>query len=314
VRNILYSSILQGVNQIAVLRRWESVVSLASLAAAALALLFNGGLLGAVTAAQAGSLGAVLINRRLSMACTPASAWIQRIDTSKQLPREIWSSAWRSGVGVVMTLGVTQGSGILYAQMASPTQVASFLLAQRVMQIISALSMVPFYTKIPELARLYVDRKRKEIVALSRRGMAFTNWMFAASVFSAWLALPPLLRYIGSPTTFPQDGIWWSMATALALHRVGAMYIQTYSVTNHIVWHVADGVSSLIIVAASVPLYATFGVIGLPLAWIAGYLLFYVPYSTYLSVSAFPPAKLMSELLSNAFPVVVVASILLYVL
>lgn len=309
VYNILYASVLQGINQIALLRRWEILTNLVSIGGAIAALSCGFGLLGMVVMTNAGTLLGVFVNRRLCRSCTPPSVWTQQTLNDPSLPSQIWSTSWRSGLGVMMTFGVIQGSGIIYAQVAPPMQVASFLFTQRLLQIISSMVQVPFYTRIPTLARLYAERQTERIIGISRTGMVFSNWLLVGIVIAGWLVMPPLMRHIGSDMEPPSAALWWSMSMALLLERSGAMYLQTYSITNHIVWHVANGVSGLLMLFASVPMYARFGALGIPFAWIFGYACFYFPYSAYVSVKAFPPRNFGRDFWATGLPLLVVTSL-----
>lgn len=313
VHNVMNVSILQGMNLIPVLRRWEIVTGLASTCCAIAALLLDFGLLGLVITVQAGWVAAAWINRRLVMRCTPKQAWLEHAHFRTKLPPDIWAASWRSGLGVAMTYGVLQASGVVYAQFGAPREVTSFLFTQRVMQAISMVVQVPFYTRIPMLSRLYAEGRRDQIVLVSRAAMGQSNWLLVLAVMCGWLLVPLLLAHIGSATQPPADALWWAMGTALLLERTGAMYLQTYSITNHIVWHVANGFAGLLMMAASAPLYLVYGGPGLALAWVVGYAFFYLPYSAYISVKAFPPRDKWREFWVNGLPVVIMGGLLFMV-
>jgi len=63
------------------------------------------------------------------------------------------------------------------------------------------------------------------------------------------------------------------------------MHLQLYSTTNHIVWHISNGITGALFMAcansASGLEWYAFGT-----AYIAAYLLFYVPYNVRLSYQA----------------------------
>jgi hypothetical protein len=69
--------------------------------------------------------------------------------------------------------------------------------------------------------------------------------------------------------------------------RFGAMHIQLYSTTNHIIWHLANGISGIIYIALVLPLYILFGVYAFPLGQIIANLMFYDWYSIKHSKDAF---------------------------
>ena len=66
IRGNIYSAYLQGINQIALLRRWEAITSLGAIITSFLVLILGGKLLGLVIAHQGWQLLNILRNRWLS--------------------------------------------------------------------------------------------------------------------------------------------------------------------------------------------------------------------------------------------------------
>ena len=64
------------------------------------------------------------------------------------------------------------------------------------------------------------------------------------------------------------------------------MHIQLYSTTNHIIWHIANGVSGIIYIIVAFVLYPYIGVFAFPVGMIAGYIGFYAWYSAGYSYRA----------------------------
>jgi uncharacterized membrane protein YdcZ (DUF606 family) len=95
------------------------------------------------------------------------------------------------------------------------------------------------------------------------------------------------LRLIHSKTAFVSPTIWLLTCCAFFLERLGAMYLQLYSTTNHIVWHIANGVTGTIMLALALLLYPHWGVLAFPAAMLAAYLSFYTWYAIRLSAQAF---------------------------
>ena len=80
------------------------------------------------------------------------------------------------------------------------------------------------------------------------------------------------------------------------------MHMQLCSITNVVVWHIANGAAGLVMLVV-IPLgYSRYGLIGFPLGIMAGYLLVYVPYSMYKSYQAFNLSALSIDLPANLLP------------
>jgi len=283
-----YSSYLQGTNKIALVRRWETLTSLGGITSSFLVLILGGGLLGLVVANQTWLLINVVLNRWLARSVENG---MMRSLVYEPFSREVfdavWPSAWRSGVGILMSYGLIQASGIIYAQIGATASVASYLLGLRFIQIVSQFSQAPFYSKTPALARLYAEGKRDELVQIAQRGMRLSHWTYVLGFGTVGLIVEPFLRYIGSNASFPDPLLWSLLGLAFFVERFGAMHIQLYSSTNNIIWHIANGVAGVIYLSVSFGLLQYIGVYAFPVGVIAGYLGFYSWFSAKHSYKAF---------------------------
>ena len=288
LRGNIYSAYLQGTNYIALLRRWEAITSLGAIVTSFLVLILGGKLLGLVVAHQGWQLLNILRNRWLSRVVEDGHFKnFSKRKQNKKVFDAVWPSAWRSGVGHFMTYGLIQASGILYAQVGTVASIASYLLALRLIQTVSQFSQAPFYSKLPVFARLFAENKRSAVVALAKRGMRLSYWCYVAGFIGLGIAGEPLLKFIGSNADFPDSLLWSLLGLAFFVERYGAMHLQLYSITNHIIWHIANGVSGIIYIFVSLIIFQFIGVYAFPVGIIAGYLGFYSWYSAIHSYRAF---------------------------
>jgi len=288
LRGNVYSAYLQGVNQIVVLRRVETFSSLGATFFSFLILVLGGGLLGLVIANQ-GCLAVNILQNRWLCNFIHDGRFRQFRDNSidRDVFEAVWPSAWRSGLGVFMASGFVQASGVIYAQVGSAAGVASYLLALRLIQTVSQFSQAPFYSKLPVLARLRSEGKLDEQVRLAQRGMSLAYWAYVAGFVGLGFLAQPLLTLIGSNAKFATPLLWSLMGIGFFIERYGAMHIQLYSTTNHIIWHTANGVSGIICILVSLVLFNQVGVYAFPIAVIVGYLSFYSWYSAWHSYRAY---------------------------
>lgn len=303
LRSGMYSTYLQGAEQIALYRRWEILIGIVSASVGCVILIAGGGLLEIVVSTQIGVLVNAWVNRKLAISVSSPEEWTQRPIVDKSVMDAVWPAAWRSGIGVLMSAGVIQGTGVMYAQLSSPEESAPYLLALRLIQTIRTFANVPFYTRLPNLAKLYAEGRMERSVEIARIGMHWTNWMVLAGVLGVGLFGEALLELINSKTSFVALAIWGMLGLAILVERVGAMHLQLYSTTNHVVWHIANGVSGIIMLTAIPFAYERFGVLGFPLGILIGYVTFYVPYSMRLSYRAFKLRITDMDLSASVIPV-----------
>ena len=304
LRSLMYWAFLHGSERTAVLRRAEMAVGLVSLAASCGVLLTGGGLLGLACMHLAAAAAGYAVNRSLALRLAPPGAWSGPASIERETMRTVAPAAWRSGLGASITYGVIQGSGVFYAQLATPAEVASYLLALRLMQMMSEVCSVPFSARLPVLARLYADERRAELVATAAHGMRWANWLLVGGIAVLGVAGEGLLALLGGRTSFVPGEIWWLLGTAVLVERIGTMHLDLTSTTNRVVLHIANGVSGLVMIAAMALGYRWLGVAGLPLGMLAGYAGFYTPFGLWHSYRAFGLGAGRFDLAASAAPLV----------
>ncbi len=281
-----YGAALQGMDQVAVLRRWEVATGLGQLACSIVVLALGGGLFELVAAYYLWVPVAAVRNRMLLRRLHPELFTPPAVAQGDVL-RVMWPATWRSGLGVLMSHGLIQLSGVVYTQMAPAAEAAAYLVALRVVMLISQFSQAPFYSKLPRLAELQAAAQQPAQLRLAQRGMRLAYWVFVAGVLAVAMLAEPALRAVGSQTPFVPPGVWALMSLAFFAERFGAMHLQLYSLTNHIVWHIANGITGLIMVAVALALHSRLGAYALPAAMLLAYAGFYCIYSAAHTRSAF---------------------------
>ena len=283
-----YISYLTGTNHIAVLRRWEIYSAIGTALSSVVVLKAGGGLISLVCSQQIWVVINILRNRYLSNQVEDGRFKRFRADkTNEHIMRAVWPSAWRSSLGIIMSFGAVQASGLIYAQLGATSRVATYLIGLRLIQALSSFSQAPFYSKLPVLASLRADGAVSKQIAIAKRGMAMSYWTYALGFIFLSILGAPLLKFIGSHADFPDSTLWTLMGLAMFAERYGAMHIQLYSTTNHIIWHIANGITGTIYLLSSFILYPFVGVYAFPIGMIIGYTFFFSWYSASHSYGAF---------------------------
>lgn len=285
----LYSSYLQGINNIPLLRRWESFSNLISILFSCIVLIFSPTLLNLVLANQFGLIILFFILIKVSYK-SPFGLLFKKkhfLYYNRDVIRSIWPSTWRSGLGIITSFGLTQSTGIFYAQIGNSGAVASYLLGLRLIRMINQFSAAPFYSKIPALNGLYVKNDIKKLVNFAQRGMFIAYLSYVFPFFILGIFGEFLTRLFNSNADFPSVILWILLGFAFFLERLGAMHIQLYSVTNKIIWHKANGITGIINALFIIIFYKYFEVYTFPAAMIVSYISFYCWYSINISIKKF---------------------------
>lgn len=290
LRGNSFAAYLQGSDRIALVKRWETFTSLGGALTSIIVLLLGGRLLALAIAVQSWS---VINALRDWLLCRR----VQREQFGHPIPLHpandpsvlsvVWPAAWRSAVGIGMSRGVVYASGLVYAQIADASSLASYLLAIRLVTAVSEVSQAPFYSKLPRLAQLISTGRQEEMVALARKGMALAFWAFVVPFVAIGVSGPTLIRMIHSHAPFAPQLLWSLIGVAFFLERYGAMHLQLYSTTNHIVWHIANGVSGALNISVIWLLFPIIGVYAFPAGLIISLLGFYCWYSARYSYKTF---------------------------
>ncbi|MFC3714910.1 hypothetical protein ACFONC_01905 [Luteimonas soli] len=285
-----YASFLIGANRIALQKRWEASVTAASLAAQGVAILAGFGLLGLVLAAQAGVLLQVLVNWILARHVA-AGRVVRRADhdiSRKLLIQAMWPATWRTAVGAVMSLGLSQGMAVAAANMLAAAEAAGVQVALRIMQVISQVSQAPFYTRIPEFNRAQAASAPTHLTGNAGIAMRTSLWIFVAGALVADLVVPRIFVLIGSQTHFPDEPFWLFLTFAVFFERFGGMHVQLVLTTNRAISHLTNGVAAAAWVSAFVLLFPLYGALALPISMLIAYAGFFAVLSAFFSHSAHP--------------------------
>lgn len=288
LRGSIFMTYLEGINQIALVRRWDALFGLFGIASNFIVLIFFGNLISLVISSQFWFLANIPRNYFLckSVANGVFTTFTLTASFDPSIFAVVWESAWKSIVGTLMSVGVVQFSNLLYAQIGTSAAMASYLLGFNLLKQLSTFSQAPFYSKLPLLARLRKQGKIKELKRIASRGMFLTYWFFLFGAISMGLFGEVILIKLGSNADFPTTLLWSTLALGFLLERFGALHIQLYSTTNHIIWHVANGISGLIYLTIAFVALKSIDVYAFPCALIASNLLFYSWYSAKFSLKS----------------------------
>lgn len=291
---------LQGVDRIAVLRRAEAVWTSVGLVCSATVAGSGGGIFATIAVYQTFAACNVLWNLRVARRLFDGRLNNLPNVLDREIFASVWPPAWRSGLGVLMSNGVVQATGLIYAQLGAAVEVASYLLAIRFITAIVQFSQAPFYSKLPGMAREYARNDLAAVMAIANRGMRRSYFVYACGVIGVGLTVGPMLQLMQTRTPFVVPALWGALAIAFFLERLGAMNMQLYSLSNHIIWHIANGITGSLYIVLCLASVKTLGTWAFPLSMIVAYLACYTTCSLYMSYRLFHLPPLRQELASGA--------------
>lgn len=298
------TSVLTGFDRVADTRRRDAIVGAFQLTTAAIVALAGGKLLAIVSVYSVWLVLLYILNRQQARALGATPPKLHEAAEGDILTA-VWPAAWRSGVGILMSAGIIQASGLVYAQFATPAAAAAYLLALRAMTAASQISQAPFYSKLPALAQLRAKQRNDDLLRLATRGMVLAQWAFVAAALGVVFVAPSLLRLIGSSVSLPGFSMLALLSAAFFAERYSAMHIQLYSLTNHIVWHIANGATGLLMIGFFFALRPFIGELAIPAAMLVAYGGFCAWYASRLSLKSLQVGRWDFEWRTTAAPMLV---------
>jgi len=286
-----YVAILQGMKKIADNQRIMMISSVLATFTASVALFFDANLLLVIFLYQGITACSVFLNRKLVTThfniCEPSNVNKLSSDSLRDienLKQAVFSSAWKSAIGILMSVGLIHLSGIAAANYLPPADAVMYLLALQLVRAISSFSQAPFYTKIPQLAEYYANNNINELKKLSFNSELTSLVFFSIACLLVGISFPFIEKIFSFNATLPSNFLWFLLSLGILIERAGAMHIQIYSLTNNIIWHYVNGITGMSMIILFMLFITVQGVIAFPLALLISYSLFYFPISSYFAV------------------------------
>ncbi len=311
-----FIALLNGMDKVALVQKWQMISSFFGVVASSIALLVSKSLLLGISIFYFSYLGNFFINMLLVKKYykRPKVSLDQKL-LSNLIKKTIFPTAWKSGLGIAMSLGIIQLSNIIVAKIESALNASSYMVALQIIRAISSFAQAPFYSRLPYFAQLYSKGHIKDLIELSIQRVKYSLIVFIFMFFFIGIFGSYLLGILDSKTNFVDSTMWILIGLAFFLERVGAMNLQLYTLSNHIVWHIANGITGIIMIITAFLLYHYFGLYGLPIAMILSYSGFYVPYTTKKMLTEFPTyLQETKSIIWQMFTIFVMCSALIFII
>jgi O-antigen/teichoic acid export membrane protein len=260
----LYSGLLQGLNEIALLNGIQLVCGILRVVASCILLAAEFKVLALMLAALAVMLVQVVWTRWAFF--RPQNPWITILPQTIRFDRliffKIWPSTWRTGVIVIGGYFITQGASMVATQLSDPALIASYLLTAKVYSVLGSMATVPLNVLLPQITYLRAKKMTKAIQQLiaSRILPVLIVLTFMAAMAS--IVGNPVLGYFGSPVRLIEGPTAWLLTIWVVLEAHHVFHSNVYSTTNHLPFVVLSLTSGLLIVSLGV-LVAPWGVMWL---------------------------------------------------
>lgn len=288
IRGSVFAIYIQGLNKVALLKKWDGIFGICQILSNATVIYIGGNLLMLVLSNLFWMIVVIPRNKFIALQLEKGAmlSFKKKVEYDPVILKVVWSSAWRSGLGSLMVMGLLRLSNIVYAQFAESYRVASYLVSYDLLKQLSRFSQAPIYSKLPLLAKLRYEGDIERLKLITNRGMKFCLWIIVFGAILGYIALPNLLEFTDSNIKLVEPLLWSLIAIAMLVERYVGIHTQIYSTTNHIIWHITSAITGVLYIIFVVAGFHWLDVYILPLAIIIANLCFSAWYVGKLSYNS----------------------------
>ncbi|MBI2259910.1 MAG: hypothetical protein HYU67_13555 [Flavobacteriia bacterium] len=299
----VYYNYIEGLGKVAIVRRIESFFKIGTIFSLfAVLIIFNNILSLSIVIGIGYILNTVRNSYLSNRIFDNKKKQFKETEFNFQFFKEIWKPAWKTGLSGIFSIGLINFSSIIFAQVGTPSVVASYMFAIRIITEIRMFSNAPFYSKLPLLSKLNAQNKKVEFIKVAIGGINKSHFTFIISVILVNIFIKTILLTINSQISFVDTKLWFLICFAYYFHLYGAFHLQLYSTNNKIIAHIADFVSGIIFVLTSYFLFPFLGIYTLPIGMLCAYLGFYSWFTAYKSLNSLNMSFLQFERKTSFLP------------
>jgi len=261
-----FDSVIIGTNNVVLINRWDLLNGILSVIASLVIVFFKLSIL--FLSVNLLFFALVLVIRDYFLErkiCNGKFKEYKFFSFDKEIFKWCWGPTWRSGLLIMLTTGVTQATGFIYAHYSSAANLAAYLLTLKLITTVSQFSQAPFYSKLPVFNGLRIKGNIDELISRTSDAMKKVLIVFVIGAGGLILLGNPILKLIHSRSQLIENHILILMCFVWLLERNHAMHAQIYITTNKIPFVLSTIVTSILNISLVVLWLPVFGVIAFPL-------------------------------------------------
>lgn len=274
-----YISFISGVNEVALLRRWEGFIIYCQIISSILVLILFENFFLLVLNNQfwvlVGIVNTYLLQKRILKKHLKNLQYNLVHIEKKSFLLQVFSPAWKSGLGTLSSYGLNQFSSLVLVDFLVEDDLVVYLISFRFITIISEFSRAPFYAKLPYFGQQYQSNTRGNLLKIVKRSIDLSIAIAVICLVFVTVLGNFSLELIQSNVKNLDYTLWFLLSINIVLERLGAMHFQLHSLSNKVVWHKANIIYGLIFIAISIATINQLGLYSIPVAMLAGNIFYY---------------------------------------
>lgn len=154
---------------------------------------------------------------------------------SRSVIRWAWPPLWKGLAGHLANTGLTHFSGIIITSWHNPALVASYLLAVRMITVVTQLAEVPFVSHLPRLSRLLASGDREKLARITQHKVAVGMFLTVSGVMAGGWVMQPLLSWLSASSLIMPLEAWLLLGLLAAGRKFNEFCLGICALGNHII-------------------------------------------------------------------------------
>lgn len=263
----IYQIYLLGVNKVSLVNRIITLGNLLGIIIVVLVSIYAAGLFSIFLVVQ-------LITILNGVACFYMSKrvngnFLQKLPKSsfrKDVFIVVWDSAWKSGTTTIVANIIKHISGVIVAQIFTPSVSATFLLTKRLFDILETFTQVTFQAKIPEVASLRGMGDFERLIPLLKKVLYVSYGVFLSGVVVILFLGQDILNLIKGNIELGGPILLIAFCFSSLVNRWGGINLAISNQANHIIEHISAIIVFFVYFLFIILFYKSLGMLVFPLA------------------------------------------------
>ena len=160
-----------------------------------------------------------------------------QVNNLKIIKTEVFNSSWKTGIGVLCSMGLISLSGFISPILFSAALSAQYLFYIQFIRYISSFSQPPFYSEIPLYNRLFGKGSFLKLNKILIKRFNFSLIIYLSLAITVTLILPPLITFFEYEKTISINELWVLLLFGFYIERIVSMLLQILTISSYIIWH-----------------------------------------------------------------------------
>jgi O-antigen/teichoic acid export membrane protein len=260
-----WSSLLQGLNEVARAKRIELVLGVIRLFGIAAALLAGFGVLGVVSVMCITALVSLFLTRMAVIQIIRENGVHKEHEIlDSEMLKKLWPSTWRMGVICWGSYLIYYGSSLVVSQIPDSKQIASYLLTFQVVTLLYRFATSPSLVYQPQVAAAVSNGDLGRVNYLTMKIMRYSLAMYVLGGLLIYYFGGDALILIKSKSQMLSSDILLLMLVMYLLEMQHSIHAGIYIATNHVPFMVpalASGLAIVLLGGLASKTYGTTGII-----------------------------------------------------